>query len=398
VNTRPSGPLARLAAIAVVWCLLVPSITHAATITILNSDGPGEGFNDATAATPEGGNPGTTRGQQRLNVFEYAADFWGDRLESMTGGGADIEIVVDAAFDTLFCSGGGAVLGSAGPFNIARDFAGAIPATWYPFALADAVAGSDLDPGNPDILATFNSVLDDPICLGTRRFYYGFDGNSGINIDLASVVIHELGHGLGFLTTVNLATGARIQGFNDVYMRHLEDHSALDNWHEMNDNGRATSALDDGDLHWTGPAVVAHALEQVGLGNITDGVHPSGHVEMYAPNPLEPGSSVAHWNTDLTPNDIMEPFLVSPLHNLELTLKLMEDIGWEGIIECGDANRDGARLATDALIALRTSVNLAVCRESLCDANGDGRVVATDALIMLKGATGQPVEYSCGLS
>lgn len=398
MNVSMRQRVRRFAAVVLASGLLAAGSAGAATITILNSDGPDEGFNEPTAATPEGGNPGTTLGQQRLNVFEYAAAIWGDRLQSTNGAGNDIEILVDAAFDDLFCSGSGAVLGSAGPFNVVRDFTGAIPATWYPFALADAVAGADLDPGSPDIVATFNAVVDDAICLGTRRFYYGFDGNSGTNIDLASVVLHELGHGLGFLTTVNPANGQRMGGFDDVYMIHLEDHSTGKQWDVMNDIQRQTSALDDGDLHWTGPAVVAHALEQVALGNITDGLHASGHLEMYAPNPLELGSSVSHWNPDLTPSDIMEPFLVSPLHSLELTLKLMEDIGWPDIIQCGDASRDGARTATDALLALLTSVSLASCRESLCDPNGDGRVVATDALIMLRGATGQPVEYSCGLS
>ena len=38
----------------------------AAQITIVNTDGPNEGFNDPTAATPVGGNTGTTDGQQRL--------------------------------------------------------------------------------------------------------------------------------------------------------------------------------------------------------------------------------------------------------------------------------------------------------------------------------------------
>ncbi len=398
MKANVSLSVARIATALLVSSMLAADGASAATITILNGDGLGEGFNDATAATPEGGNPGTTLGQQRLNVFEYAAAIWGDRLESMNGGGNDIEILVDAAFDNLFCSGGGAVLGSAGPFNIARDFAGAIPGTWYAYALANAVAGADLDPGNPDIVATFNAVVDDAICLGARRFYYGFDGNSGANIDLTSVVIHELGHGLGFLTTVNLSTGAKIGGFDDVYMCCLEDHSTGESWKTMTNGERVASAIDDGDLHWACPAVTAYAQEWIAEGTITDGFGTDGHLEMYAPNPLELGSSVSHWNTDLTPSDIMEPFLVTPLHNLELTLKLMADIGWPDIIECGDATRDGARTATDALLALRTSVSLASCLESLCDPNGDGRVVATDALIMLKGATGQPVEYSCGLS
>ena len=41
----------------------------AATITIVNVNAPGVGFNDPTPVAPVGGNPGTTIGQQRLKAF-----------------------------------------------------------------------------------------------------------------------------------------------------------------------------------------------------------------------------------------------------------------------------------------------------------------------------------------
>ena len=44
------------------------STAQAATITILNSDGAGEGYNDSTPAAPVGGNTGTTRGAQRRDL------------------------------------------------------------------------------------------------------------------------------------------------------------------------------------------------------------------------------------------------------------------------------------------------------------------------------------------
>ncbi|HYQ96025.1 MAG TPA: hypothetical protein VER38_03355, partial [Candidatus Eisenbacteria bacterium] len=65
----PGGPLAPLAA-------------HAATLTIVNGDAAGEGFNDPTSAAPVGGNPGTTVGAQRLFVFQRAAAIWGSLLKS----------------------------------------------------------------------------------------------------------------------------------------------------------------------------------------------------------------------------------------------------------------------------------------------------------------------------
>ena len=53
-----------LAALALASAALV---SHAAaTITIVNANEPGVGFNDPTPALPVGGNNGTTLGQQRL--------------------------------------------------------------------------------------------------------------------------------------------------------------------------------------------------------------------------------------------------------------------------------------------------------------------------------------------
>src|SRR5262245_6479330 len=88
---------------------LAAAPVHGATSTIVNLDGPGEGFNDPTPAAPVGGNPGTTVGAQRLYVFQYAANIWGSLLYS------NIETRVDANFDPLDCDGSSAVLGSAGP-------------------------------------------------------------------------------------------------------------------------------------------------------------------------------------------------------------------------------------------------------------------------------------------
>ena len=63
--------------------LLAALPAGAAQINILNLDGAGEGLNDPTVVVPVGGNPGTTRGQQILNVYnaaaaDYAADVAAD--------------------------------------------------------------------------------------------------------------------------------------------------------------------------------------------------------------------------------------------------------------------------------------------------------------------------------
>lgn len=399
----------KLIAAAIVLVLATAAAVSAATITIINTDAPGVGFNDPTPVMPIGGNLGTTLGQQRLNAFARAAAIWADRLEQTTAGGAEIEIEVEATFDSITDGGGnplcnqfGGVLGAAGASGFFSNFGAGLANTWYPSALADHVSMMDIDPGFSDISAIFNADVDQTFCLGTRAWYYGYDGNSGQDIDLVSVVVHEIGHGLGFSTVVDLASGAKPSGRDDVYMRWLEDHSTGKLYPNMSNAERVTASTDTGDLHWRGPAVTAFVDDNAAVvfGDfLTDGFDPvSHHMEMYAPFPQEQGSSVSHFTTAAAPNQIMEPSLTQSLHNLELTLALMSDIGWTDIIDCGDADRNGIRAATDALIALQTATTANDCLESLCDPNGDGRVTATDALIMLKGGTGQTVEYNCGLA
>jgi hypothetical protein len=364
---------------------------EAATFTIINGDAAGEGFNDATPALPVGGNTGTTVGEQRLIAFQYAADLWGARIDS------DIAIRVEASFDELECNSFGAVLGAAGPRVVNRDFAGApLPGTWYPPSLANVLAGSDINPGTAEILAYFNSRLGQPNCLAGTFFYYGLDGNEGVNIDFVTVLTHELGHGLGFLSLVNPSTGQELSGFTDVFSNFLEDHSTGNLFPDMTDFERAVASVDGtqstSGLHSVGPTAIA-------AGDfLTSGRHSSGHLLMYAPNPVEPGSSVSHWAKVMTPNQMMEPSFTNALHNIDLELALFADLGYPRIFPCGDATQDEILSASDALFALNVSVGLGSCIETLCDVNGSGTTTSTDALAILSAGVGLPVTMSCGLS
>jgi hypothetical protein len=65
----------------------------------------------------------------------------------------------------------------------------------------------------------------------------------------------------------------------------------------------------------------------------TDG---QGHALMYAPSPIESGSSVSHWDTSLFPNQLMEPDDTGDLtHSVtapqDLTSSLLRDIGWSTV-------------------------------------------------------------------
>ena len=182
---------------------------------VTNGDGPNTGFNDPTPRSPVGGNTGTTLGAQRLIVFQKAAEIWGQALDS------DVPISIIAHFQPLDCTSTGAVLGSAGPTNffssddptLDAGSADLLPKakTWYVSAETQRLAGVQIlpgtgqDPNDYDILANFNSSLDTPETAncGGLFWYYGLDDQHGNGQDLLTVVLHEFGHGLGFLSLAN---------------------------------------------------------------------------------------------------------------------------------------------------------------------------------------------------
>src|SRR6185295_13494646 len=226
-----------------------------ANVIVINNDGPNEGFNDPTPAAPVGGNPGTTLGAQRLFAFQFAANIWGATLDS------NQDIYVVAAFNPLAPN----VLGSAGAWDVFSDFPGVglypgaeFPGTWYGSALADKRAGQDQDITAPDINAQFSSDFN---------FYLGLDNNHGAQNDLVTVLLHELGHGLGFQNFVNEATGANLGGFTDggrfypvqtdIFARHTFDTTLGLYWDQMTQAQRQASATRFGRVVWDGPAVNA---------------------------------------------------------------------------------------------------------------------------------------------
>lgn len=335
--------LLRLALPAALAALLIAALPlGAATITIVNTDGPGEGFNDPTAASPVGGNSGTTLGEQRLIAFQAAADTWGAIIES------EVEIFVQASFDPLDCDAGGAVLGAAGAIQIVSNFPNApLADTWYHIALANALAGQDLIPGPTDssaddIIAFFNSDIDNNNnCLSGINWYLGLDHNPGNDIDLLVVLLHEFAHGLGFSSFVDETTGREIgPPFRpDVYGHSTLDLSTGLHWDEMSNGQRKSSAVNDGNVVWDGANVTA----EVGL--LSGGTN-GGFAQLYAPNPVEPGSSISHWDPAASPNQLMEPFINDGLDSDfddYLSDELMVDVGWTRVAQpavCGNDVRE----------------------------------------------------------
>ncbi len=318
LNRRPRAAFAALLVLA----LAAPAAVFAnANIVIVNLDaGTGQGLDDPTPAAPIGGNPGTTLGQQRLNAFQVAANIWGSFVNS------SVPILVDATFTPLTCNATSAVLGAAGTQTVHANFPGAPKFnTWFAQAEANSITGSDLDPTTSDLIAFFNSDIDNNNnCLNNTNWYLGFDSNPpGNDIDFLTVILHEMGHGLGFASFVNESTGQLLAGRHDIWNHYLFDATTGLLWLNMNNFQRRNSAINTGNLTWSGPNVTAEAP------TFSNGVNAAtGFLQMYAPNPLEPGSSVSHYDTAVTPNVLMEPFITGSTIDLDITIELLTDIGW----------------------------------------------------------------------
>lgn len=203
--TTLEEPLFRKLLSSAVLLVLACSV-YAAEFQLISTDAPGVGINDTTPFTPVGKNSATTKGEARRVAIEYAMNLLGRRLSSAE------PIKVRVAFRTM----GSYTLGIGTSLSFHENFPGAPVANrMYPAALANALAGYDLNPNNEEILFYINQ---------NTNFYLGLDAaGGGSQPDLVTVVLHELIHGLGMQTTMNPGTGEWQFGSPDAYSSNLVD-------------------------------------------------------------------------------------------------------------------------------------------------------------------------------
>ena len=142
-------------------------------------------------------------------------------------------------------------------------------------------------------------------------------------------MLHELIHGLGFFTLVNLSNGAKPggtgcppSGCDDAFMKHIEDHSLAANWPALSNAQRAASAIDDPDLHFTGGNV------QANVGGLVGGIN-QGHARLHGPGTSCHrciGRTLQH---AFNPYQLMEPQQTDSADNLGLSGFVLQDLGWD---------------------------------------------------------------------
>jgi hypothetical protein len=304
--------------------LATPLVAQAATMIVVNADGPGEGLNDQTPFVAQGGNTAITLGEARLRAVQFAASLVGNAIDS------PLPIRIAVQFNPMGTTGTPVRLGRGGP-SFFHDFPGAPrPGTWYPAPLANKLAGVDLDPAEEEISLFLNVDVDGPVAFGPNKFYYGFDAAAPAgDPSLVTVAVHELLHGLGFTTLLDETSGAEPEGLDDVFELHLERTGATPpDFPSMTDAQRLAAFTAAPAIHWVGPNTAAMSSL------LTAGVTADGKVEMYAPGPTAVDGALIHFNTDLAPFQGMEPSYGGIQLDLQLARAILADLGWGPGPEC----------------------------------------------------------------
>ena len=248
-------------------------------------------------------------------------------------------------------------MGSAGPLGVFRDFSNApLANTWYTAAQANSLAGFDLDPSDDDINMTFNNLIGSSGCLTSLNWWLGINSAAPSGtISFYDTILHELAHGLGFLSLVD-PNGQRFLGRNDTFMLNLFDLSFNNSWSNLSNFQRATSAINTGNLVWSGTQVTQNS------DFLASGIN-SNRVRLFAPSPFQQGSSVSHWDIALSPDELMEPS-ATPTSDDCATTSAFADMGWETIGD--DAGRIGLTRSTNTAFESEGNVSISIERSFDC--------------------------------
>lgn len=215
------------------------------------------------------------------------------------------------------------ILGGSSSPELFKNFDNApFKDTWYKPTIANRLAGYDLSPDGFDMIIRYNS---------NANWYLGTDGEPRSQTDFVSVVLHEIGHGLGF------SAGVWKDGTNGGigYVDENGDVQYLVTFDHFMYNGNGDQLIDTNIFENPSPELLAEFQSNdlyfdSPLANEANGGEPA---ELYAPSTWNQGSSVSHLaekynNTD---NALMTYSIGSgeALHDPgPITMGMFADLGW----------------------------------------------------------------------
>ncbi len=280
-------------------------------------------------------NSGTT--PQMDSAINYAGSIWGEYLIS------SVPIKVNLYYLNMF----GATLAICIP-NGERDFSTApVDSVWYPSCLANSLDGVELNPGEADMNIFFDN---------THNWYFGTNAICPAgHYDFVTTLLHEIGHGLGFLSLAQMTgdTGSfgmitaddllplvttfpfpDLQGKHSIFSHYMQNgtgQSLVDTTLFPNPSIVLGNQFKSNGVYFAGPLAMAQ--------------NSGNPVRIYAPVTYASGSSMEHLNESTfppsNPNTLMTPFEgMSEEHHAPgpLTIAILRDIGWNIVPGIGIEN------------------------------------------------------------
>lgn len=250
-------------------------------------------------------------------AFQYAVDIWESIIES------EVPIRMEAIWSSTLDQN---VLGSCGPETYYSNFKNApFNDRYYPVAIAEKISKEELNgESRYDVVANFNNKID---------WYYGTDLETPDDkYDFVSVVLHEIGHGLGFTGFFFVEDDLGGYGFFE-----MGDATSFDLLVESATNKQ----LVDASFYDNVSTGLKRALE----GYVMYANSPVAKVKneglsprLYAPGEFDDGSSVYHLNDMNYPHGNENSLMTHAVGKGEavhdpgpLTRGIMDDIGWRNL-------------------------------------------------------------------
>jgi len=226
------------------------------------------------------------------------------------------------------------ILGSAGPTRIVQ-LTGAEPNTWYSIAQASAMTGRDIvgqiEDEEYDIVMNMNCNFN--------NWYFGTDANTPAGmIDFVTVVLHEVGHGIGFIGSMDVPEdseegryGFGQNNFPIIYDRFVKDGNGISLLNEILYPNPSTDLYE---------ALTGQRNNVFFTGSVARNVYNNQDIPLYTPLIWNPGSSYSHVDENTfkqTENALMRPRIDSAfaMHSPgPIFCGMLSDWGWPLGINC----------------------------------------------------------------
>jgi len=308
-------------------------------------------------------------------AFLYVVSIYENLISS------DIPITVKVNWQAL----GTNVLAKSSPSSFYKNFSGALMSNvYYPVALAEKLAGKELNGSEADIVCTFNSDID---------WYLGTDGNGpSSKYDFVSVALHEMVHGLGFSGFYDVENG--VGDLNNT--SHLP---SVYDWYVYQNSLQVCS-----DDNFDFPSVgLKSALES---GELSLNGNDGNEIEnIYAPKSWNDGSSVYHFNesgfSSGDANALMSPFLFKgeAIHYPgDKTLSILADLGWKSLSFEGAQIKDMEEAVAQLPVSIEVNGELNVDKSSVYFAYSTDNFATTEKVQLSYNATSKKFEGNVPLS